>query len=89
MSFVTQSTPEMLTDGGSAESTPEDADDGESETDDTVPSVELELFQITVSVTGQADDDLPAVEESAVRLLDEVVERAEQLQDGPDGRGLG
>jgi hypothetical protein len=40
-------------------------------------------------VTGQADDDLPAVEESAVRLLDEVVERAEQLQDGPDGRGLG
>ncbi|ESS11028.1 MAG: hypothetical protein A07HR60_02173 [uncultured archaeon A07HR60] len=86
---MTQSTPEVLTDGGSAEPTDEAPDGGESESDDTVPSVELELFQISVSVTGQAEDDLPAVEESAVRLLDEVVERAEQLQDGPDGRGLG
>lgn len=78
----------MLTDGGTADSTDE-APDEEIETDDTVSSVELELYQITVSVTGQAEDDLPAVEESAVRLLDEVVDRAEQLQDGPDGRGLG
>lgn len=89
MVFVTQSSPEMLTDGGTADSIDEAPDDEEIETDDTVSSVELELYQITVSVTGQAEDDLPAVEESAVRLLDEVVDRAEQLQDGPDGRGLG
>lgn len=56
---------------------------------DTVPSIEMGLFQISVSVTGKTTDDLEDVEATAERLLDRLVERAEDLEDAPDGRGLG
>ena len=56
---------------------------------ETVPEVELGLYQVSVRVKGRADDDLAAVEETAVRLIDHLVERAETLEEAPDDRGLG
>lgn len=56
---------------------------------DTVPEVELGLYQVSVRVKGRADDDLGTVEETAVRLIDHLVERAETLEEAPDDRGLG
>lgn len=83
-----KSDPVVVTDGGTSEA----ADDHEKPDDtsaDSAPSVELELYQLSVSVTGKSADDLSDVEESAVRLLEELVDTAEQLEDSPDGRGLG
>lgn len=74
------------TDGGDAEA---EADDAETASDDTVPQIDLGLYQITVSVTGTADDGLEDVEDTAERLLDRLVERAQDLEDAPDDRGLG
>lgn len=66
-----------------------DASDGESQTDETVPKVELGLYQISVTVQGRSTDDLDAVEETAEGLLDTLVDRAEELEESPDDRGLG
>ena len=57
--------------------------------DETVPSVELELYELTVRLSGRSDDDLTDVEESAKRLLDYLVQNARHLEDHPDDRGLG
>lgn len=53
------------------------------------PEVELGLYQINVRVRGTDDDDLDAVEETACELVEHLVEQAKQLEDEPDGRGLG
>jgi hypothetical protein len=73
---------------------PTNAPDGadappESTSDESVPAVELSLYQLSVSVSGQAEDDLRDVEESAIRLVDYLVDRAETLEESPDKRGLG
>jgi hypothetical protein len=77
-------------DGGdeSADGSPdaEAADDADPE---TVPEVKLTLYQLSVAVTGQATDDLEDVEASATRLMDYLVEKAGDLEDHPDDRGLG
>ena len=57
--------------------------------DETVPTVELELYELTVRLSGRSDDDLTDVEESAKRLFDYLVRNAERLEDHPDERGLG
>ncbi|QLG26980.1 hypothetical protein HUG10_05250 [Halorarum halophilum] len=56
---------------------------------DTVPEVELSLYQVSVRVRGRGDDGLSTVEETAIRLVDHLVERAETLEEEPDKRGLG
>lgn len=71
------------TDAGAAEA---ETDDG---TPDTAPEVELGLYQIDVRVRGSADDDLDNVEGTARELVDHLVDQAQQLEDEPDGRGLG
>ena len=69
------------------------ADDAEGEKAEPapgpVPEVELGLYQVSVRVKGGPDDDLGTVEETAVRLIDHLVERAETLEEAPDDRGLG
>lgn len=60
-----------------------------SPTPDTVPRVDLSLYQVSVSVSGRAEDDLDDVEETARRLMDYLVDRAETLEEEPDERGLG
>jgi hypothetical protein len=78
--------------GGSADAGDTDADaagaDGEG-APDTAPEVELGLYQIDVRVRGSADDDLDDVEGTARELVDHLVDQAQQLEDEPDGRGLG
>lgn len=66
-----------------------EGDQVESEGDDTVPEVELGLYQVSVRVRGRSDDDLEEVETTAQRLIDHLVDRAETLEDAPDDRGLG
>ena len=56
---------------------------------ETVPEVELGLYQASVRVQGRADDDLDTVTDSARELIDYLIEKAETLEDQPDGRGLG
>jgi hypothetical protein len=56
---------------------------------ETVPEVELSLYQVTVRVKGQGDDSLDDVEDSARDLIDHLVDHAQTLEDSPDGRGLG
>ncbi|UIO98941.1 hypothetical protein Hbl1158_10380 [Halobaculum sp. CBA1158] len=68
--------------------TSRDADD-RSEGGDTVPEVELGLYQVSVRVQGRSDDDLATVEETATELIDHLVERASTLEEEPDQRGLG
>ncbi|MDS0292686.1 hypothetical protein [Halogeometricum luteum] len=80
----------------SAEADGGDATDGEDgrETelsdgrDDTVPNVELGLYQLSVRVSGRSDDDLQTVEDSAKRLMDYLIDRAGELEERPDDRGL-
>ena len=57
--------------------------------DETAPTVELELYEPTVRLSGRSNDDLTDVEETAERLLDYLVRNAERLEDHPDERGLG
>ena len=57
--------------------------------DETVPTVELELYELTVRLSGRSDDDLTDVEETAKRLLDYLVRNAGRLEEHPDDRGLG
>ena len=56
--------------------------------DKTVPRVELSLQDLSVSVTGQSDDDLEAVEESALGLMASLVEEADRLEEDHDEYGL-
>jgi hypothetical protein len=55
---------------------------------ETVPSVELDLYDLSVRVSGQATDDLDAVERTARSLMAYLVEEAHALEDRPDDRGL-
>lgn len=75
---------ESLADGDSEEL------DAESDNHDpTVPEVELSLYQLNVKVSGQTTDSLDSIEGSATRLMDYLIDQAEQLEDRPDGRGMG
>jgi hypothetical protein len=65
------------------------AENGENGGDETVPAVEIELYQLSVSVSGQSDDSLEDIEGTARRLMDYLVEQAQSLEDAPDNRGLG
>ncbi|WP_435146243.1 hypothetical protein [Halobaculum sp. P14] len=80
-------------DDASADGAPDDEQRpggaGDPSADDTVPEVELGLYQVSVRVKGDADDDLESVEETATRLVDHLVDRAEALEEEPDKRGLG
>jgi hypothetical protein len=78
---------------GDADAEPVDADDEEDADlnngyDDTVPNVELGLYQLSVRVSGRSDDDLKTVEDSAKRLMDYLIDRAAELEERPDDRGL-
>jgi hypothetical protein len=77
------------TDGGADDATDEADEQNGDDGRDSVPEVSLTLYQLTVSVTGQASDDLTDVEESAMRLMDYLVEKSGDLEDHPDDRGLG
>lgn len=77
-------TQESLADGTDVESANESDDQ-----DPTVPEVELSMYQLNVTVSGQTTDSLDTAEESAKRLMEYLVERAERLEDHPDGRGMG
>jgi hypothetical protein len=68
------------------EATADRPDDGGP---DTVPTVDLDLYQLSVSVGGQAEDDLADVEETARELMTYLVDQAERLEERPDERGLG
>ncbi len=61
----------------------------ENGTDETTPHVELDLYQISVRVSGQSSDELREVESTARRLMDYLIEQSETLEDAPDDRGLG
>ncbi|QOS11780.1 uncharacterized protein HfgLR_08195 [Haloferax gibbonsii] len=70
-------------DGGTDE-----RDNGNGNGDDTVPHVELDLYELSVRVSGQSSDELDDVEASATRLMDYLVDHAKELEDQPDSRGL-
>jgi len=72
-----------------AEDAGEAADLDSSDADETTPHVELQLYQLSVGVTGQSDDDLDDVSATAKELMDYLVDTAESLEDDPDDRGLG
>ncbi|MFB6080018.1 MAG: hypothetical protein ABEJ81_03295 [Haloferacaceae archaeon] len=55
----------------------------------TVPAVDLDLYQLSVSVSGQAEDELEDVEATARRLMEYLVDQSERLEERPDERGLG
>jgi hypothetical protein len=57
--------------------------------DETTPRVELDMYQLSVRVTGRSDDELDAVASSARGLMDYLIEQSERLEDEPDSRGLG
>jgi hypothetical protein len=76
---------------GSVENTTPPAREDEREEeggDETVPTVELDLYDLSVRVSGQSTDDLSAVESTATSLMDYLVETAQALEDSPDDRGL-
>ena len=76
---------------GTVENTtpPANATDGdEGNGDETVPAVELDLYDLSVRVSGQSADDLDAVEDAARGLMDYLVGQAQRLEDRPDDRGL-
>ena len=76
---------------GTPEDTTPPAHDDEAENgngDETVPNVELDLFDLSVRVSGQSTDDLNDVEETARSLMDYLVQQAHALEDAPDNRGL-
>ena len=77
-------------DGGENAADGEDGRDAElsNGSDDTVPNVELGLYQLSVRVSGRSDDDLQTVEDSAKRLMDYLIDRAGELEERPDDRGL-
>lgn len=78
-------------DGGDAADDEDEERDAELSNgyDDTVPNVELGLYQLSVRVSGRSEDDLQTVEDSAKRLMDYLIDRAGELEERPDDRGLG
>jgi hypothetical protein len=56
--------------------------------DETVPTVELDLYDLSVRVSGQSTDDLDTVGDTAREMMDYLVDRAKALEDAPDDRGL-
>lgn len=78
-------------DGGGTlgEDLAEDEEEEDSSEDDTVPRVELELYQASVRVSGRSTDDLHTVQGAARELMDYLIDRARDLEDSPDDRGLG
>ncbi|WP_435118368.1 hypothetical protein [Halolamina sp. C58] len=56
--------------------------------DGTVPRVDLGLRELSVSVTGQSDDDLETVAESAQELMGYLVAEADGLEEDHDEYGL-
>ncbi|WP_411968610.1 hypothetical protein [Haloferax sp. YSSS75] len=79
---VTDNEAARAADGG----TDDDNEDGNG--DETVPHVELGLYELSVRVSGQSDDELEDVEKSATRLMEFLIDQAKQLEDQPDTRGL-
>lgn len=76
--------------GGMAdESGDEETTDGPDAGADTVPTVDLDLYQLSVSVSGQAEDELDEVEETARRLMEYLVDQSARLEERPENRGLG
>ena len=76
---------------GSIENTapPAHAEEGNGDNgDETVPTVELDLYDLSVRVSGQSADDLDTVGDAARDLMDYLVDRAKALEDSPDDRGL-
>ncbi len=67
-----------------AHETEQEGDSG----DETVPTVELDLYDISVRVSGQSTDDLDTVGDTAREMMDYLVDRAKELEDAPDDRGL-
>ncbi|MFC7203472.1 hypothetical protein ACFQJC_08105 [Haloferax namakaokahaiae] len=65
-----------------------DDDDSDANGDETVPHVELDLYQLSVRVSGQSTDSLEDVEGSAKELMSFLIQQAKQLEDEPDTRGL-
>jgi hypothetical protein len=82
-----------MDDNPDEEEPPDEEAEGDEERngdrDETTPSVELELYQLSVRVSGQASDATEDVEATAQRLMDYLVDQAEALEDEPDDRGLG
>ncbi|WP_410764522.1 hypothetical protein [Haloferax sp. DFSO60] len=72
----------QATDGGDAN------EDTDANGDETVPHVELDLYQLSVRVSGQSTDSLDDVEASAKGLMEFLIQEAKQLEDDPDTRGL-
>ena len=69
---------------------PEEPDDRPDENGtDTVPAVDLDLYQLSVSVSGQDEDELEDVEAVARRMMEYLVDQSERLEERPDERGLG
>lgn len=81
---------EGVADDGAARAADGGTDDenGNGNGDETVPHVELGLYELSVRVSGQSDDELEDVEESATRLMEFLIDQAKQLEDQPDTRGL-
>jgi hypothetical protein len=76
---------------GSIENTTPPAHDEEGNGDhgdETVPTVELDLYDLSVRVSGQSTDDLDTVGDTAREMMDYLVDRAKALEDAPDDRGL-
>ena len=63
--------------------------DGDGPADETVPRIEMSLYQLSVAVSGRSEDDLAAVEGTARRLMDYLVDRSETLEERPADRGRG
>jgi len=72
-----------------AQNVTEDTTDDAGDADGTVPEVELGLYQASVTVRGRSDDDLDDVEDAAVDLMNYLAELSEDLDDSPEGIGLG
>lgn len=75
---------EPASDAAAADNAESEAVDGES-----VPEIELALYQAEVAVRGRADDDLADVESTARDLMDHLAELAQDLEEPPADIGLG
>lgn len=62
------------------------SDDSDDDTPSGSASVSLELYDLSVTVDGAPGDDLDDLEGSATDLMDYLVEKHYDLEDGPDDR---
>lgn len=79
---------ELEPDGGATSDTMEEQSREATDSDKTVPQVDLTLRDLAVSVTGRSDDDLETVEQSALSMMEQLVQKAESLEDDRDDYGL-